>query len=159
MPDLIPNAANSRFTVLAIRKSSPEPLLQLDLPWERLMTDIVEPYDAGEMFFIDGAPVRAADLDRLKILVNRPGLDGRLAEINRGMRVGDTKSKEVYAKQYHVFMDAAVRHYCTDLTSQVVSAFKTEVKPRLSERIDKKLLLDAAIKLVIEGTRAWSGHQ
>jgi hypothetical protein len=158
MPDLIPDAANSRFTVLAIRKTSPEPLLQLNLPWERLMADIVEPYDTGVMFFIDGAPVKATDLDRLKILVNRPGFDGRLSEINRGMRVGDAKSKEVYAKQYHTFMDAAVRHYCTDITSQVVSAFRTEVKPKLSDRIDKKLLFDAAIKLVIEGTKAWSGH-
>lgn len=77
------------------------------------MTDIVEPYDTGDVFFIDGAPVRATDLDRLKILVNRPGLEGRLAEINRGMRVGDAKSKEVYARQYHVFM---VPRY--DITAQ-----------------------------------------
>jgi len=159
MSDLIPDAASSRFTVFAIRKASSEPLLQLNLPWERLMADIVEPYDAGEMFFIDGAPVKATDLDRLKILVNRPGFDGRLAEINRGMRVGEPKSKEIYAKQYNVFMDAAIRHYCTDLTSQIVSAFKTEVKPKLLDRIDKKLLFDAAIKLVIEGTKAWSGPQ
>jgi hypothetical protein len=159
MSDLISDPANSRFTIFAIRKTNPEPLLQLNLPWERLMTDIVEPYDAEEMFFIDGAPVRATDLDRLKILVNHQGLEGRLAEINRGMRVGDPKSKEMYAKQYHVFMDAAVRHYCTDVTSQVVNAFKTAVKPKLSDRIDKKLLFDAAIKLVIEGTKAWSGHQ
>jgi hypothetical protein len=159
MSDLISDATSSRFTVFAIRKASSDPLLQLNLPWERLMTDIVEPYDAGEMFFIDGAPVRATDLDRLKILVNRQGLDVRLAEINRGMRVGDLKSKEVHAKQYHVFMDAAIRYYCTDVTSQVVSAFKTAVKPKLSDRVDRKLLFDAAIKLVIEGTKAWSGNQ
>jgi hypothetical protein len=136
-----------------------EPLLQLNLPWERLMTDIVEPFDADKMFFIDGASVKATDLDRLKILINRPGLDGRVAEINRGMRVGDAKSKEMYAKQYHALMDAAIRYYGTDVTSQVVSAFKTAVKPKLTDHIDKKLLFDAAIKLVIEGTKAWAGHQ
>jgi|HubBroStandDraft_6_1064221.scaffolds.fasta_scaffold273906_2 hypothetical protein len=48
MSDLIPDAANSRFTVFAIRKASPDPLLQLDLPWERLLTDIVEPNDGGD---------------------------------------------------------------------------------------------------------------
>jgi hypothetical protein len=159
MSELIPDAASSRFTVFAIRKANPEPLLQLNLPWERLMTDIVEAYDADEMFFIDGASVKATDLDRLKILINRPGLDGRLGEINRGMRVGDVKSKEMYAKQYHALMDAAIRYYCTDVTSQVVSAYKTAVKPKLTDRIDKKLLFDAAIKLVIEGTKAWAGHQ
>lgn len=159
MPDLISDAVTSRFTVFAVRKTNSEPLFQLNLPWERLMVDIVEPFDTGEMFFLDGAPVKATDLDRLKILVNRPGFEGRLSEINRGLRTGDPKSKETYAKQYHVFMDAAVRHYCTDITSQVVSAYKTEVKPRLADRIDKKLLFDAAIKLVIEGTKAWSGQQ
>jgi hypothetical protein len=94
MSDLIPDAANSRFTIFVIRKANPEPLLQLNLPWKHLMTDIVEPYDAEEMFFIDGAPVRATDLDRLKILVNRQGLDGRLAEINRGIRVATQSPKK-----------------------------------------------------------------
>jgi len=42
---------------------------------------------------------------------------GRLGEINRGIRVGDVKSKEMYAKQYHTLMDAAIRNYCTDVTS------------------------------------------
>jgi hypothetical protein len=111
------------------------------------------------MFFIDGAPVKATDLDRLKILVNGPGLEGRLAELNRSLRVGDPKSREVHAKQYHTFMDAAIRHYSTDVTSQVVSAFRTAVKPGLSDRLpDKKVLFDAAIQLVIESTKAWSRH-
>lgn len=159
MPELIPDAESSRFTVFAVRKASPEPLLQLNLPWERLLNDIVEPYDAGQMFFVDGAPVKATDLDRLKILVNHPGLEGRLAEINRTLRIGDIKAKELHAKQYYVFIDAAIRHYSTDVTSQVVSAFRIAVKPKLSDRLpDKTALFDAAIKLVIEGTKAWSGH-
>ena len=73
MPVLIANAADSRFTIFAVRKVSPEILIQLNVPWERLMIDIVEPYDSGEMFFIDGAAVKASDLDRMKILVNGPG--------------------------------------------------------------------------------------
>jgi hypothetical protein len=88
MPELIPDAANSRFTIFAVRKTNPQPLLQLEIPWERLMTDVVEPYDSGEMFFIDGAPVKATDIDRLKILVNGPGVERSFAGLNYSLRVG-----------------------------------------------------------------------
>lgn len=159
MPALIPDAANSRFTILAVRKSNPEPLLQMDIPWERLMEDVVEPYDSGEMFFIDGAPVKASEMDRLKILVNGPQFQEMFAWLNQGLRASDAKKREVTAKNYHVLVEALLRERCTDITSQVVSAFRTAVKPKLSDRLpDKKVLFDAAIKLLIEGTRAWSGH-
>lgn len=159
MSVLIADAANSRFTIFAIRKGTPEPLLQLDIPWERLMTDIVEPYESGEMFFIDGAPVRASDLDRLKILVNGPGLSQTFGWLNHDLRSGDAKKKEVAAKHYHVLVEAMLREQCTDITSQVISAFRTAVKPKLSDHLpDKSDLFDAAIKLVIEGTKAWASH-
>jgi hypothetical protein len=65
----------------------------------------------------------------------------------------------MYAKQYPVFMEAMLREHCTDVTSQVISAFRTAVKPKLSDRLpDKTVLFDAAIKLLIEGTKAWSRH-
>lgn len=157
MPDLIPDATNSRFTVFAIRKSSPEPLLQLNLPWERLMTDIVVPYDSGEMFFIDGAPVTATDLDRLKILVNHPGFDGRLAEINRGMRAGDPKSKEVHAKQYHVLLSAHSRLRLSP--SSPIALTKSCYSMRLSNWLSKARKRGQGINKAIAFRRpVVSGH-
>jgi hypothetical protein len=159
MPELITDAADSRFTIFAVRKASPEPLIQLDIPWERLMTDIVEPYDSGGMFFIDGAPVKASDLDRLKILVNGPGFRSTFAFLNRDLRSGDVKQRETSAKNYHILVEAMLRSQCTDITSQVICAFRTAVKPKLSDRLpDKSVLFDAAIKLLIESTKAWAGH-
>jgi hypothetical protein len=129
----------------------------MNLPWERLVIDIVTPFDSGEPFFIDGAPVKATDLDRLKILLNDSGLDQAFAMLNWHLRTGDAKSKEIYARQYSVLVEAMLREHCTDVTSQVVSAFRTAVKPRLKDRLpDKDAMLDAGIKLFIEGLKAWT---
>ena len=70
------------------------------------------------------------------------------------------KKKESVAKNYHVLVEAMLRSQCTDITSQVISAFRTAVKPKLSDRLipDKSVLFDAAIKLLIEGTKAWAGQ-
>ena len=158
MSELISNAAASRFTVFAVRKSHPQVLLQLDVPWERLMEDIVTPFESGELFFIDGAPIRATDLDRMKILVNRPNFGPTFARLHWEMRTtSDAKKKEIMARNYPMLLEALTRENCTDVTSQVISAFKTAVKPKLSDHLpDKKALFDAAIKLVIEGTKAWA---
>lgn len=159
MPALIADAANSRFAVYAFRKANPEPLFQLDIPWAHLMADIVEPYDSGGMFFVDGAAIKATDLDRMKILVVGPGFSQTFGWLNHDLRSGDVKKKEVAAKNYHVLIEAMLREQCTDITSQVISAFRTAVKPKLSDRLpDKTVLFDAAIKLLIEGTKAWAGQ-
>ena len=156
MSKLIPNAADSRFTLLAVRKSSPEVLLQLDLPWERLMEDIVIPFESGEPFFVDGAPVKATELDRMKILVNGPEFSSHVNRLHWLMRAGDV---HLDASQYHLRLETLTREDCTDITSQVISAFITAVKPKLTDHLpDKKALFDAAIQLVIAGTKAWSGH-
>jgi hypothetical protein len=131
----------------------------MKIPWDRLMDDIVAPYDAGELFFIDGAPVKATDLDRIKILLNGPGFELAFGDINWHMRTGDTKSKEMYAKQYSVFIEAIIREHCTDVTSQVVSAFRTAIKPKLRDHLpDKNALLDAGIKLFTESMKAWTAR-
>lgn len=92
MADQVVNA-DSRFTLLAVRKDNPVQLLQLDVPWERLMTDVVTPYDSGDMFFIDGAAIKATDLDRLKILLNGPGFEEAFADLNWHLRTGEAKKK------------------------------------------------------------------
>ncbi len=67
------------------------------------------------------------------------------------------KRREMYAKQYHAFIEALLREHCTDVTSQVISAFRIAIKPKLRDHIpDKKALLDAGIKLFVEGVKAWS---
>jgi hypothetical protein len=56
------------FAVYAVRKCEPMPLIQTHLPFGRLMDDLIVPFESGDVFFIDGAPVKATDLDRIKII-------------------------------------------------------------------------------------------
>jgi hypothetical protein len=101
------------------------------------MEDIVLPYDSGEMFFIDGAAVKATDLDRLKILMQGDGFGPQFAELNRNLRMGDAKSREMHAKQYHMFLEAILRNRCEDVTSQVIQAYKTAIKPSIKDFLPK----------------------
>jgi hypothetical protein len=146
-----------KFTITAVRKDNPSVLLQMNLSWGRLMEDVVIPFDSGEMFFVDGAAIKATDLDRLKILLNGKGFDTAFALLNRHMRMGDLKTKEMYAKQYPVFIEAMLRQHCNDVTSQVVSAYKTAIKPRLKDHMpDKNAIFDAGVKILVEGMKAFT---
>ena len=58
---------NSRFTLVAMRRDCPTLLIQMDVPWERLLDDVVTPFDSGDPFFVDGAPMKSTEIDRLKI--------------------------------------------------------------------------------------------
>jgi hypothetical protein len=154
MPDEAGSTNDRKFALYAVRKGEPGPLIQINLPWDRLMEDIVFPFDNGEMFFIDGAAVKSTDLDRLKILLQGPGFSNEFALLNWSLRVGDVKSKEVHAKQYPTFFEAILRSRCEDVTSQVVKAYKTAIKPSLKDYLPRKeLLLESAVKLFIEGMK------
>lgn len=157
MSELASETLGKRFILLAVRKADPTVLLQMNLPWERLVTDVISPYDDGELFFVDGAPIRATDLDRLKILLQTAGFTASFARLNWHLRTGDTRSKEMHAKQYPILVEAMLREHCIDVTSQVISAFRTAIKPRLRDHMpDKAAFLDAGIRLLVEGMKAWS---
>ena len=57
-----------RFIVWAETDGQPRPLIMTELPPARLFDDIVVPCQSGEKFFIDGVPVKAQELRRIKIL-------------------------------------------------------------------------------------------
>jgi len=65
------SSQNQVYAVYAEAEGQNRPLIQLDLPFGRLIDDIVVPYESGGAFFIDGAPVTAAKLRRIKILCGR----------------------------------------------------------------------------------------
>jgi hypothetical protein len=143
-----------KFVLYAVRKDRPGPLIQISLPWERLMEDVVFPFDEGEMFFIDGAAVKSTDLDRLKILMQSPGFNADFARLNWNMRTAPAKDKEIYARQYSVLFEAILRNQCEDVTSQVIKAYKTAIKPSLKDYLPKKqFLLESAVKIFIEGMK------
>ena len=155
MPELISNPEASQFNVFAIRKDNPQPLIQIDLTWQRLMEDVVVPYDKGDLFFLDGAPVKATDLHRIKILSQGPNFGPVFRDFHGKMRNADLKIRELHAKHYHVYLEAMLREKCSDITSQVINVFRTAAKAKLSDRLpDRKQVWDATFQLLLESGKA-----
>lgn len=70
---------------------------------------------------------------------------------------GDLKKQELYAKQYHIRLEASLRESGEDVTAQAISAFRTVIKPKLTDYIpNKESLLDAAVKVFAESMRVLS---
>jgi hypothetical protein len=145
--------AESRFIVFAIRKAEPTALLQLNLSFQRLVEDILTPYDEGEPFFIDGAPVKASDLDRIKVLLEGPLFDRHFKDLSWTIHAGDLKARELHTRNYNAFLENLIRTYTEDVTSQVFSAYKTVIKPRLRDYLPKREeLLNLGITFLAEAS-------
>ncbi len=145
------------FAVYAVRKNEPTPLIQTHLPFGRLMDDIVVPFESDEVFFLDGAPVKATDLDRIKIICQKESFSLLFDRLHRGIRLGGIKGQELYAKQYHARLEALLRESGEDMTAQVVKAFRTIIKPKLKDYVpNKEALLGAAVKVFSESVKLLS---
>jgi hypothetical protein len=57
-----------RFAVFAEAEGQSKPLILINLTFARLLDDVVVPYQTGEPFFIDGAPLKREKLSKLKII-------------------------------------------------------------------------------------------
>jgi len=147
------------FAVYAVRKSDTTPLIQTHLSFGQLMDDIVMPFESGEMFFIDGAAVKATDLDRIKIIHQQEFFNRTFHDLHWMMRhSGDLKKQELYANQYHVRLEALLRESGEDVTSQVIKAYRTAIKPKLKDYLpNKEVLLNAAVKVFAESIKSLSG--
>ena len=86
------------FAVYAVHKNESTPLIQTHLSFGRLMNDIVVPFQSEKQFFIDGAPVKATDLDRIKIICLKPFFDTSFHYLHDNMRRGDLKMQELFQK-------------------------------------------------------------
>jgi hypothetical protein len=147
------------FAVYAVRKNEPTPLIQTHLSFGQLMDDIVMPFESSEMFFIDGAAVRATDLDRIKIIRQQEFFNRTFHDLHWQMRhSADLKKQELYAKQYHVRLEALLRESGEDVTSQVIKAYRTVIKPKIKDYLpNKETLLNAAVKVFTESIKSLSG--
>ena len=158
MDDSTPEEASAKFAVFAVRKSEPTPLIQIGMPFRRLMDEIVIPYESEQSFFVDGAPVKATDLDRIKNLKTTEFFDGTLGDLHWEMRNhGDIKIRDLYGKQYHIRIEALLRESGDDVTTQMISAYRTAIKPKLTDYIpNKEALLTAAVKVYAESIKLLS---
>ena len=143
------------FTVFAEAKGFDKPLLLMNLTFARLIDDIVVPYDKGDPFFIDGAPLDRPNIRRIKILKLNDEFQNEMWELDRGLKKGDAQIRKTYGEQYTTRFEHALRIGSEDVTSQVIKAYNQEIKPKLKDYLPKRNeLISAAVRVFFEGMKA-----
>jgi hypothetical protein len=145
----------SKYAIFCEATGYDRPLLMHDRTFAQLIDELVVPFEQGHAFFVDGAPLTRDKVIKLKILAQHDVFPRLFADLHWGMRFhSDVKLKEILASQYHVRFEALLREGTTDVTSQVISAFTTEIKPRLRDYLpNRKELIDAALRVFTESIR------
>ncbi len=148
---------DSTYAVFAELEGYEKPLIMTEMTFGRLLDEIVIPYQERRPFFVDGAPVDLAKLCRLKIIREREFLRETLHDLHYGMRWGDLKTQDLYARQYHVRLEALLRESGEDVTAQVVKAYNTAIKPKVKSWQDylpnRGELIEAAAKVFWEALK------
>jgi hypothetical protein len=142
------------FAVIAEKQGYDRILKMEFLTFNRLMDEIVKPYNEGESFFIDGAPITSEKLTRIKILKQKPQFEGLFHDLHWRLRCGSAE-KKMYADQYDVRVDAIFREGTEDVTSQIIQAYNTEVKPKLIHYMpNRQEILGAAFAAFINAMKS-----
>lgn len=74
--------ATDLYAVFAEAQGYDKPLVQLGLPFGRLIDDVVLPYESDRPFFVDGAPIQRKDVRRLKIIRQTDFLEGTIRDLH-----------------------------------------------------------------------------
>ena len=147
--------STDRFVVWAETDGHSMPLVHSDLPFGRLFDEIVVPYQNEEPFFIDGAPVKAKELKRIKILRAKSGLAHALGEFNWILKNGAPELQRIYGQQYSTRYEAILREKTEDVTAQIIKAYDRAIKPSIKDYLPKRdELLGAATKVFVEAMKA-----
>lgn len=142
------------YAVFAEAENHEKPLLQLEITFARLIDDIVVPYHTKDTFFIDGAPLTAEKLRRIKILKLKPTYSYEKNNFNRILAYGDAATKKTFGEQYNTRFEHILRQQSEDVTSQVLKAFNQVIKPKLKNYLpNRQELISAATKVFIEGMK------
>lgn len=145
------------FAVFAEADEYERPLILIDLTFARLIDDVVVPYEKEQPFFIDGAPISRKKIQKLKIVRLKEGFKHLFSDLHWRMRESEKEIQKLYGDQYHVRLEAALREGGEDVTSQVIKAFDSEIKPKLKDYLPKREeLIKAASSFFWEGIRRLS---
>lgn len=146
------------FAVFAEAEGYDNPLILTDLTFARLIDDVVVPFEKNEPFFIDGAPLKREKIRKLKILHQKEIFPTVLADLLWGMRRLRLELQKIYGEQYYIRLEAALREGTKDVTSQVIKAFNTKIKPSLKNYLPKREeLIQAAATFFWEGIKKLGG--
>ena len=143
------------YAVYAEAQGHDQPLFLLEINFHRLIDDIIVPYQTDETFFIDGAPINAEKLKRIKILKLGKNYSHDKVRFDSGLTKSDLQTKKTFGEQYNTRFEHILRHNSEDVTSQVLKAFDQAIKPSIKDYLPKREeLISAATKIFIEGIKA-----
>lgn len=151
------NQDHKLFGIIAESNDYDKQMVLLNLPFARLIDEIVIPYDSNEPFFIDGVPVSKEKIKRIKIVELSKEYKYAMDELKRGMTIHDNQTKKIYGDQYDTRFEHILRTNTTDVTSQVIKAYNQAIKPSIKDYLPNRAeLIDAATKVFIEGMKVLS---
>jgi hypothetical protein len=139
------------FAVIAESKNYEKPLYLYNLPFPRLIDDVVVPYQSDKSFFIDGVPLTAKDLKRIKIVRQNASFASNFEELHSDLQLPKLSGRRVPAEDYEIRLQAIFRDAGDDVTSQVIAAYQARIRDKLKEYVpNKKELIDAALQVFIQ---------
>lgn len=142
-----------RFGVLAQKVGSSRPLYMHGLTFERLMDDVIVPYDQKQPFFIDGVPVTRETLERIKVVRQGTSFDHYFRKLHE-MAQAPSSAAFVRAEDYPTRLDVVFRAHTEDVTAQMVQAYTRGVLPGIKDYVKKRPeLLKVAFGIFTEGMK------
>jgi len=154
MSEVTPQEKEKLFGVIAEVEGFEKQLVLLNLPFGRLIDEIVVPYDKGDSFFIDGVPTTKEKIKRIKIVELGDPFRWQISEIERGMTRGDATTRKTYGDQYTTRFEHILRTAAVDVTAQVINAFNQTIKPGIKDYLPKREeFIGAAAKVFIEAMK------
>lgn len=143
------------FAVLAEANGYGAPLYLVGLTFARLVDDVVVPYQTDQPFFIDGVSLKRDRLVRMKILKQSKMFGSIFHDLHWRLREsGDVQNKKILGDQYDTRLAAIFRECGEDVTSQVIKAYDSTIKPSLKDYIPKREeLISAALTIFVESMK------
>lgn len=147
------------FSIYAELRDDHKPLFLLNLPFGRLIDEVVVPLQRGDAFFVDGALLTKENIKRLKIVRQKPFFDRAINDLHWKMRSsGDHATKKLYAEQYAIRLEAILRECGDDVTAQIINAYDMKIKPRLKDYLpNREELIKAALELFTHAMKSLGG--
>lgn len=148
------DAQEQKFAVIAESKDYEKPLYLFNLPFARLMDDVVVPYQSDKNFFIDGVSVNAKNLKRIKLLRQNDRFEEGFRTLHQHLRLPKSSGFRVPAEDYDTRLQAVFRDAGDDVTSQVITAYQEKIRDKIKEYIpNKKELIDAAFQFFVQSIK------
>ena len=111
----------------------------------------------GESFFVDGVPFTKEKIRRLKIIRESDFFASEFSQIHHDVRTNRGRELEAAVSTYDTRLSALYLETNEDVTSQVLKAFNSEVKPKLMDYIPKRAeLVSAALQVFLQALKALS---